>query len=254
MRVENFNYHFKKRDPKDVALTLGVIYNDLGYSKIDKAKISKLYNVTYDAHDKNYINKFINAVETLDTKKQNHINLLCEQLNKQWQDYKNEYLDIINRVLDIKIDNQIVNHTYCYLHSLPINEISLNDNIIYLDYNKSVEEVFTNFIIMLTKLLLITRWNYVNNWNFNKEFDVKNRVWMFAEIAIDAIFCNSDLNNVCKNVSYKYLYSLNIKGINVMEYFRKLYKTKPLDDFFTEVYLFVHENHKALLHFKNYLY
>lgn len=255
MKVENFDYHFKLRNSKDVALNLGVIYKDLGYSKIDKNKLSKLYNITsQDVDDKNYIDKFGDAVEKFDLINQNKINDLCEQLNNKWQIYKKGYLDVIKETLDIEVDLSVTNHTYCYLHSLPINEIYLNDNTIYLDYNKTFDEVFNKFIVMLTKILLINRWNSVNNWSYNKEFDTTNKVLMFAEIAIDAIFYNSKLFDISNNASYKYFYSLKVKGVNVMEHFRNIYTTKKLDNFFTDIYMFVHENYSSLLQFKNYLY
>ena len=44
-------------------------------------------------------------------------------------------------MFDIEIDSDIKTYTYCYLQPLPINEISFQDNVIYLDYNKSVDEL-----------------------------------------------------------------------------------------------------------------
>ncbi|MBQ7798493.1 MAG: hypothetical protein IJ371_05160 [Clostridia bacterium] len=253
--MNEFNYYFKVRPAKDVAFNLGVIYKDLGYNKIDKNKISQIYNITsQDINDTYYLNNFAQKVQELNDKESIQLTKLCEQLQQKWKAYRSEYFNIISRVFGIEFNCDFNANTYCYLQFLPINEIDLKDNIIYLDCNREVDEIFKNFVIMLTKLVLIARWNDVNDWNFNIEFDVKNKVLMFVEIAIDAIFANSDLVKICANPTYKYFYSLRVKDVNTMDYFRQLYNTISLDDFFTEVYMFVHTNYTTLLQFKNYLY
>ncbi|MBQ8522184.1 MAG: hypothetical protein IJ458_00795 [Clostridia bacterium] len=255
MKINNFNYHFKMRSSKDIALNLGVIYKGLGYSKIDKNKISNIYNILdSDIEDENYLSKLLKKIEILHMKETDKINRMCEEMQKKWNEYGKEYKNIICNIFGITIDEDITEHTYCYLQTLPINEIDLNDNVIYLDCNKSIEEVFKKFIILLTKIILVNRWNSVNNLRFNTEFDISNKVFMFCEIAIDAIFENSKLCKISSNPSYEYLYSLKIKGQNSMMYFRQLYKQISLDKFFTEVYMFVHKNYQILLKFKKYLY
>lgn len=253
MEINEFNYIFKERDSKEIALNVKVIYENLGYSKIDKNKISTIFNLTeYDT--KEDLCKTSSKIDIANNLKKGILADKCNQLQQKWDEYKKEYFNIISKVFDITINPQITTHTYCYLQLLPINEIDLKDNIIYLDANKEVEDMFKTFIILLTKAILLNRWNYINNWDFNTEFDAGNRIWMFAELAIDAIFNNCELYKICKNPTYKYFYSLNLKNENIMEYFRKIYKSSCLDEFFTEVYMFVHDNYKDLLQFRHYLY
>lgn len=255
MEINEFNYYFKVRSVKDVVLTLGAIYKNLSYCKIDKTRISQIFNLTsQDIKDENYLNNINRKVNIVNDAQQENLNIMCKQLQKKWDNYRKEYLAVISNIFDIKINLNLTTNTFCYLHMLPINEVDLKDNIIYLDCNKNVDEVFKSFIIMLTKLILINRWNSVNNWNFNDEFDIRNKVWMFVELAIDAIFANTPLSKICDKPTYKYLYSLKVKGVNVLEHFRIIHKTLAIDDFFTEVYMFVHINHDKLLQFKNYLY
>jgi len=255
MEINEFNYYFKTRSIKNTALNVGVIVKNLGYSKIDKSKIERFFELTKeDISSDKYIENISLKIEYKYNTSRQQMEDICTKLQGKWENYREEYFQILNKVFGINVNRDIKEHTYCYLQLLPINELSLTDNIIYLDASKSEDEIFKNFIIMLTKLMLIKRWNYTNCWNFNTEFDVKNKVWLFAEIAIDAIFANSDLSKISIEPSYKYLYSLKILSENVMEHFRKLYAQVALDDFFTEVYMYIHNNYQTLLHFQHYLY
>ena len=255
MKINEFDYYFKIRDDNDIVLNLNVIYKNLGYSKIDKNNISKLFNFTAnDLIGDEYISDLRTKVKNYTADKYDYVLKVCQQLQTKWEGYKENYFRILNKIFDIEIDRDIKTYTYCYLQPLPINEISLQDNIIYLDYNKNIDDLFKTFIIMLTKLILINRWNDINRWNFNTEFDVKNRIWMFAEIAIDAVFANSELALISDMPTYKYFYNLEEDGRNVMNLFREKYNQLPLDDFFTSVYMFVYEKYNTLLQFKNYLY
>lgn len=255
MKINEIDYYFKVREDKDVALNMGVIYKDLGYSKINKDNISKIYNITSsDIDSEYYLNNILSKVQSLNKKERERLSNICEQLKIKWEAYKAEYFSIISDIFCIDINGGAINHTYCYLHLLPINEINLKDHIIYLDANNSVDEIFKNFIIMLTKALLLYRWNDVNNWDFNTEFDVKNKIWMFADIAVDAVFNNSGLVNICREPSYKYFYNIKVDNKNIMQEFRDLFKNADLDEFFTEVYIFIHNNYQTLSQFKNYLY
>lgn len=255
MKIDKFNYYFKVRPYKDVALNLGVIYKDLGYFKIDKNKISQIYGLTeQDINHKNYLQNFEEKVKILCDNNNDKLAGKCLQLQRMWNDYCIEYFDIISKVFEIEIVKDVTFNTYCYLQHLPINQVDLNNNVIYLDCNKEVTELFKNFIIMLTKLILLKRWNDYNDWKFNTDFEINNKVWIFADIAIDAIFINSDLVKICSNPSYKYFYSLRVEGVNTIEHFRKIYKQKTLDEFFTELYIFIRKNYQRFLKFKHYLY
>lgn len=255
MQMNKIDYHFKVRNAKDVALNLGVIYRNLGYSKINKAEITKIYNICEQDIVNDYcLNDVVCRVENAHFQQKDRLDNMCKQLKCKWVDYQAKYFKILSEVFDIELNNAEINHIYCYLHLLPINEVDLLDNIIYLNANQSIDEVFKSFIIMLTKALLLRRWNSVNDWDFNTEFDYKNKIWMFAELAIDPIFACSELSDITNKPSYKYFYDINIEGENIMQKFRDMYNRLPLDEFFTEVYMFVHNNYQTLLQFKNYLY
>lgn len=255
MKINEIDYYFKSRSDKDIALNIGAIYKDLGYSKIDKTKILQTFKIhEKDLKQQDYLNQIYKSVVDVNSGQESSIEKIACQLQNKWQGFKQEYFEIIKKIFGIQFNYDITEYSYCYLQQLPINEIDVKDRNIYLDCNKDIDEIFKNFIVMLTKLLMLVRWNSVNNWNFNIEFDYKNKIWMFAEIAIDAVFYNSALRMFCNNPSYKYFYNLKVKDVNTMQHFRQLYLDVELDEFFTEVYMFVHDNYKKLLQFKSYLY
>lgn len=250
-----FNYYFKIRSAKEVAFQMSVIHKNLGYSEIDKNKIFQAYGITIkDMDDKESIDDIINTIEAKHKEKSEKMLQLCKQLKEKWEAYRDEYLKILSKTLDIEFDKEAVDYTYCYLHFLPINEIDVQKNIIFLDCNKNIDELFNTFIIMLTKAILLDRWHYFNKWKTDYEYDKNNKIWLFADIAVDAIFCNSALNIISNNPSYKYFYSLKINGVNIMEEFRKLHKMISLEDFFTSINMFIYKNYEILSKFKNYLY
>lgn len=255
MKMCEFDYYFKMRSAKEVAFQMSVIYKNLGYSEIDKNKAFQTYGITIkDMDNREGIDAIINIVDAKHTEKSEKILELCRQLKERWLNYREEYLKILSKALDIEFDKEAVDYTYCYLHFLPINEIDIQQNIIFLDCNKDIDELFNNFIIMLTKAILLDRWHYFNKWKTDYEYDKSNKVWLFADIAVDAIFYNSPLNTISRNPSYKYFYSLKINGVNIMEEFRKLYKMICLEDFFTSINMFIYKNYEILSKFKNYLY
>lgn len=255
MTIENFEYHFKVRNVKEVALTLTSIYKDVAYSRFDKRKLQNLTNLQFkQVNDKNYVQQFEDIARKIEQDNFIKLEQLCKQMQEMWRNYRNKYIDIICKMLGFEINNEATNHLYCDLHMLPINEIDLNDCAIYLDANKGAEEIFKKFIVMLTKLAILNRFKYTNKWEFNSDFDAKNKVFMFVDVAADAVFKNSELSKICDKPSYQYFYNLQIDDENVMDKFNNLYKNISLDEFFDEVYIFIHRNYQKFLDFKHFLY
>lgn len=255
MEMEKFDYNFRMRNSNEVAVNLAAIYNEVAYAQFDKTKLNDIFKTSkQDTLKPNYIKYFEQIVNDLNNNHNTELNQIINYLNQRWQDFKHKYYEIVKRVFDIQFNNEIVNNLYCELQFLPINEISVSDGAIYLNCNQSNEQIFTKFIIMLTKLILLHSWNNYNNWKFNTDFDISNKIFMFADIAVDAIFHNTELNQVCDNPSYKYFYNLNYQNVNMMKQFREMYKNMDVNKFLDEVYLFVYNNYQSLIQFKHYLY
>ena len=255
MEMEKFDYNFRIRNSQDVAVNLAAIYNEVAYTQFDKTKLNDIFKTSkQDTLKPNYIKHFEQIVNDLNNNRYTELNQTINYLNQRWREFRDKYYEIIKQVFDIQFNNDIVNNLYCELQFLPIDEISVKDGILYLNCNQSNEQMFVKFIVMLTKLILLQSWNKYNNWNFNTNFDVGNKIFMFADIAVDAIFHNSELNQICKKPSYKYFYNLNYQNINMMQYFRQLYKNMEINKFLDEIYLFIYKNYSSLIQFNHYLY
>ena len=253
--MDIFDYHFKIRNSYDVAINLAAIYKDVEYKQFDKTQLNNIFKTSHnDVLKNNYLQFFSQVVKGLNDNNIQQLNETLTYLNQRWQGYKKIYYDIIKQVFDIQFNEDVVNNLYCELQFLPINEICVEDGAIYLNCNQTNEQMFVSFIIMLTKLILLKSWKDYNKWEFNTKFDVDNKIFMFADIAVDAIFHNSELHKVCDRPSYMYFYNINYQNVNMMEGFRQMYKNMDVNKFLDELYLFVYNNYQSLIQFKRYLY
>lgn len=253
--MEKFDYHFKIRNSRDISINLASIYADIAYKQFDKGQLKNIFNTSQqDMFRNNYLEYFNQVVKELNDNNINELNGNLSYLNQRWVSFKENYYDIIKNIFGIEFDSDIVNNLYCELQFLPINEINLRDGAIYLDCNQTNEEMFAKFIIMLTKIILLYFWSGDNKWKFNTNFNAENKIFMFADIAVDAIFYNSELKRICDNPSYKYFYNLNYQNVNMMQYFRQLYKNMEINKFLDEIYLFIYKNYSSLIQFNHYLY
>lgn len=252
MEINKINYYFKERDAVDVACQIRAIDKDLAYKELDKGKVFLAYKIDEAGECK--LENITEKVKAVHGQKCDIINEIYSQLQQKWEQCKDDYFNILEKDLNIKVDRSEISNYYAFLHLVPIDEINIESNSIYLNCDKSIDEIFQTFIIMLTKLIVVKVWKNSNKWVVDTTYSAQNKLWLFVEIAIDAIFANSGLNKFCDSPTYKYFYSIKIDGVNIMEQFRKLYGKISLLDFLDTVYMFVRENYKIILKFKNYLY
>jgi len=179
-----------------------------------------------------------------------------EIINSLMQKWNNECEEISKCICDsMQLNFDELNISFdCRLHFAGINKIDYKKNIIYLDCNNPINEIFEKLIIMISKIVLFQKFVTMQKYEFDTTYVASNKILMFLEIAIDAIINGSELIKICSNPSYKYFYNININGINIMKEFRKLYAMVPIDAYLTHVYMFVRRYQKTFANFKTYLY
>ena len=244
--------YFKLREAKDIACQLYSISEGGSHKDINKTRVYSAYMLE-DVQNLN-LDMVVQAVDKLHQCRADDVKQKCETLNSLWTQTKEEYISTIQDVLDIEFDGSKAFDCYVRLQHLPINEIDFANNAIYLDCAGGVEDIFTTFIIIFTKLIVLKVWQQHIDWDFDASYNWKNKIWLFVEIAIDAIFAKTKLSKWCTAPSYKYFYSIKLEGVNIMEQYRKLFDKIHVLDFLDTVYLFVQDNYKPILEFKNYLY
>ena len=204
------NCNFSIRESGSIAVQIDSIFNGEAYCGLNKNKIVETYKLnSLDMSNRNELDRLTDAIQQVNDTQKRQINNLCVQLQEKWNEYYDEYISAIEDTLRVGIHESFMS-IECQLHLLPINEIDFEKQTIYLNCDKDVNELFKNYIIMLTKLLLVNYWKDLHNCNFYSSYQPQNKVWLFTEIAIDAIFANSQLNKLTANPSYKYFYSLKI--------------------------------------------
>ena len=253
MIIDRIDYKFGIRDCESVAINIEAIFKGVGYLGVDKKEIESIYAISEDM-DKSRITDIKSAVGESTLRDSEKINKAIEALSQMWNEVKDRFLSCVVRGLDLKLNESKVFNSYCYLHALPINELDRSSNIIYLDYNRPIDELFKNFIVLVAKAILLDKWDNLNGDVFSHSYQAQNRLWLFADIAIDAIFACTDLCKLCDKPSYRFFYNLKINNVLFMFNFRKLYKKVEVDEFLNQVYLFVYYNQQSLNEFKNCLY
>ena len=133
--------------------------------------------------------------------------------------------EILSNIFQCKQDDEIINAL------LSINCVCPYDfekGIIYINYRKSVEEIQETCIHELIHYYRFNKWK-----ELFKEMYEEDLVWSFSEIAIDAIFKETDLKQYCVSQfpAHKHLYEINYNNQNMMEYFRILYRKNSITEF-----------------------
>ncbi len=250
MEINKINYHFIVRDVEDTALQLLAINKNVSCPDINRTKITQALGVKFDMCQT--LQEMIRIIKPSVDSCEDAFKTKALQLEYKWDKAKYKVFQEVSAILDFKQSDSVSYNIYCKLHNLPINELRHNGEI-YLDGNETIDELFEQFVIQVIKHLVLIKLEILIGRGHYK-FETTNKVAMFLDIVIDAIFANGDLSAISKDPSYKYFYSLKIKGVNVMQKFRELYKLIPIEDLFQQVYEFVYYNHKTLLNFKSYLY
>ncbi|MBO5910269.1 MAG: hypothetical protein J6Q15_02035 [Clostridia bacterium] len=248
MDIDKVKCNFNIRQLSETEQDIRNIFNNTTLVGVNKENILKYLRAESVV---NNTDEIIQLIKRNYNKEQNIIEIKCKLLNERWEHYGNQIFDDLNSQLDL-IDKPF--DYICKLHLLPLNIIDYENNTIYLNCNDDVDELFKTSVIMLSNIILLQKYIQLQRYKFNTTFTNQNKVWMFVEIAVDALFANSGLYELYGCPSYKYFYNLQINNVNIMEQFRKLYKYIPLNDFLDKVYKFVRENYETISKFKNFLY
>ena len=113
-----------------------------------------------------------------------------------------------------------------------------------INYRKSNDDIILVCIHEIIHFIWFEKWKYIFPDNNDFNFDTPSLSWLFSEIAIDAIMKESDLNKYCcvDKPAYKHFYNTYIDEVEIMEFFRQLYKDNSMDEFMSKGYEFIVEN------------
>lgn len=161
------------------------------------------------------------------------------EINTLWDLVCEDVFSILSKEFDLKLPS-----------NKPINaEFTLN--VVcprYLDkwafdinYRKNNNEIILICIHEIIHFIWFEKWRYIFPNVKDYEYNAPSLSWLFSEIAIDAIMKESDLYKYCyvDKPAYKHFYGKCIDDIDIMEFFRKLYKDNNMSEFMIKGYDFI---------------
>lgn len=148
-----------------------------------------------------------------------------EKMNCLWQENHDEISRTLRSIFECTLESQQLRALMSVNCVCPYD---FENNQIYINYRKSSEEMLETCVHELIHYYWFHKWNAL----FKDQYS-SSLVWIFSEIAIDALFFETPLKKYCvsQHPAHDHLYEESYKGQNLMEYFRKLYRDHSMADF-----------------------
>lgn len=148
-----------------------------------------------------------------------------EKMNCLWQENHDEISRTLRSIFECTLESQQLRALMSVNCVCPYD---FENNQTYINYRKSSEEMLETCVHELIHYYWFHKWNAL----FKDQYS-SSLVWIFSEIAIDALFFETPLKKYCvsQHPAHDHLYEESYKGQNLMEYFRKLYRDHSMADF-----------------------
>lgn len=148
-----------------------------------------------------------------------------EKMNCLWQKNRGEINRTLRSIFECALESQQLRALMSVNCVCPYD---FKNNRIYINYRKSSEEMLETCVHELIHYYWFHKWNAL----FKDQYS-SSVVWIFSEIAIDALFFETPLKKYCvsQHPAHDHFYKESYKGQNLMEYFRKLYRDHSMADF-----------------------
>ena len=148
-----------------------------------------------------------------------------EKMNYLWQENLNEINHTLRSIFECTLKSQQLR---AFMSVNCVCPYDFENKRIYINYRKSSEEILETCVHELIHYYWFHKWNAL----FNDQYP-SSLVWIFSEIAIDALFFETPLKKYCvsQHPAHNHFYEESYEGQNLMEYFRELYREHSIADF-----------------------
>ena len=111
-----------------------------------------------------------------------------------------------------------------------------------------ISNVIETTLHELTHFFWFDKWKTVfPDWK-RSDFESPSLVWLFSEIAIDAIFKNTWFKKLSsEKPAYDCFYNIEINGLNMLDYLNTLFKKNTIEDFMKKGYEYIKSNKKLIM-------
>lgn len=148
-----------------------------------------------------------------------------EKMNCLWQENRDEIDRTLRSIFECTLESQQLRALMSVNCVCPYD---FENKRIYINHRKSLEEMLETCVHELIHYYWFHKWNAL----FKDQYS-SSLVWIFSEIAIDALFFETPLKKYCvsQHPAHDHFYEESYKGQNLMEYFRKSYRDHSMADF-----------------------
>ena len=115
---------------------------------------------------------------------------------------------------------------------------------IFINYRKTTDEIIETCIHELIHYYWFKKWDILFE---SSSFD-DHIAWKFSEIAIDALFKETELKKYCikEYPAHEYFYDVKIDNENMIEHFRTLFSRNSIDGFMKKGMEYLAENRDVI--------
>ena len=165
--------------------------------------------------------------------------LMSEKLaavSDKWSVVREHVLNILRDIFGVECDET-------FMVFLSVNFVcpyDFENKRIFINYRKTTEEIIETCIHELIHCYWFKKWDILFE---NIGFD-ERLAWKFSEIAIDAIFKETDLKKYCvkEKPAYEYFYNVEIDNESMIGHFRALFSRNTIDGFMKKGMEYLFEN------------
>lgn len=175
-------------------------------------------------------------------------NVKLNEMNKkvsEYQDYWNKNANFVAEQFQkiFKIGFSGIRHFNAEINLNSVCPRYLNDDAFDVNFRKSPKEVFETCIHELIHFYWFQVWKEVFEDAKDETFETPHLEWLLSEIAVDPIIYFSEFRTICdEKPAYHYFYTSKFMGENVIELFRKLYRSNSLENFMEKGIKLLKEN------------
>ena len=164
-------------------------------------------------------------------------NVKLNQMKNKIADYQQYWNENAAKVCEqfekiFKIGFKGIRQFTAYINLNPMCPRYLNDDSFDIYYINKPEDCFKTCVHELIHFYWFQVWQEVFEDANPETFECPHLEWLFSEIVVDPIIYYSELNQFnFKQPAYAYFYNSKFKDENVIEFFRKLYRSNSLETF-----------------------
>lgn len=227
----------------DYECILGLLCRGAEHSRV-KRYLCSSFNVDIDkvnGKSGEEINVYLRPVIYAEyTKAEVPMNEKLAAVSEKWECVKEDVLNILRDVFGVECSDEL-------RVSLSVNYVcpyDFENKRIFINYRKTTDEMIETCIHELIHYYWFKKWDILFE---NSSFD-EHLAWKFSEIAIDAIFKETELKKYCikEKPAHEHFYDMEIENESMIEHFRTLFSCNSIDGFMKKGMEYLAKNHDLI--------